>query len=139
MGKWVSLPWDVLRLQYKVIRFPLTLLGRLVVRTFDTDAPYRLTYQQMLESIDGTAGTILGDRTLVRRARAEMGPASTELLSPTACGLPPVGFDPVGFDSESHARTESPGDGRLHANHMADWGPGPVGTTYLVNDVTPFR
>lgn len=85
MGKLVSLPWDVLRLQYTVIRFPLTLLGRLVVRAFDTDAPCRITYQQMLESIDGTAGTILGDRTLVRRAQAEMGPTGTELLSPTTC------------------------------------------------------
>ena len=116
MGKWVSLPWDVLRLQYTVIRFPLTLLGRLVVRAFDTDAPCRLTYQQVLESIDGTAGTILGDRTLARRAQAEMGPTSTEVPSPTNYS-PPL----VGFDSDSHARTESPEDGRLRAHHMADW------------------
>ena len=116
MGKWVSLPWDVLRLQYTAIRYPLTLLGRVVVRAFDTDAPCRLTYQHMLESIDGTAGTILGDRTLARRAHAEMGPGRTELLSPTTCAL-----QPVGVDSKSHARNESSGDGRLHGHRLADW------------------
>lgn len=72
----VSLPWDVLRLQYKAIRFPLTLLGRLVMRAFDTDAPCRLTYQEMLESIDGT----------------EMGPADNVLRSSTTHCTPPVDF-----------------------------------------------
>ncbi|MDI9913736.1 hypothetical protein [Rhodococcus sp. IEGM 1379] len=57
MSIWVSLPRDAMRLQYKVIRFPLTHLGRLAVRAFDADAPRRITYQQILESVDGTTGT----------------------------------------------------------------------------------
>ena len=113
MSNWVSLPWGVVRLQYKVIRFPLTVLRRLVVHAFDTDAPCRITYQEMLDSVDRKDGTILGDHTMALRAQTELLPHAKELpSSPTCVPAPPKP------DSEPHLPTESPVNVGQRKHHM---------------------
>ncbi|OYD70223.1 hypothetical protein [Rhodococcus sp. OK302] len=73
----------------------------------------RITYQEMLESVDRKDGTILGDRTLVLRAQTELVPHAKELpSSPTCVPAPPKP------DSESHPPTESPGNVRPRKYHM---------------------
>lgn len=66
-----TLPREAAKLQYVVVRAPLTLVERQVmVRYVADDASLRLRFERLLASFDAVAGKWLGDDGLSRRGRA---------------------------------------------------------------------
>jgi hypothetical protein len=66
-----ALPREAAKLQYVVVRAPLTLLERQVmVRYVADDASLRLRFERLLASVDSVAGKWLGDEGLTRRGQA---------------------------------------------------------------------
>lgn len=66
----VSVPLAVLRVQYKIARFPLQVIEQQVMSRMPTEAPARLMYERGLGMLDGTVGSVLGDHDLVQRGSA---------------------------------------------------------------------
>ncbi|MDV2475377.1 IF2 family translation initiation factor [Rhodococcus zopfii] len=61
-----TLPKIVLRLQYKIARFPLGLVEQ-QLRFLPTDAPPRLMYERGLGMLDGIVGSVLDDQEIATR------------------------------------------------------------------------
>ncbi|WP_241383582.1 IF2 family translation initiation factor [Rhodococcus sp. CH91] len=62
----IALPRNVLRLQYRIARFPLGLIEQ-QLRFLPTDAPPRLVYERGLGMLDGIVGSLLDDRDIATR------------------------------------------------------------------------
>lgn len=60
----VEAPLAVLRLQYRIARFPLELIEQRVVSRMDSEAPARLFYERSLGLLDAKVGNALGDKEL---------------------------------------------------------------------------
>src|SRR5690348_5263846 len=68
-----SLPREAVKLEYAVLRAPLTLLERHVVtRYLPDEATVRLGFERFLGSLDSAAGRVLSDDALYRRGAALM-------------------------------------------------------------------
>ncbi|MCV7302318.1 IF2 family translation initiation factor [Mycobacterium barrassiae] len=68
--KIVEAPLAVLRLQYRIARFPLELIEQRVVSRMDSEAPARLLYERSLGMLDATVGNALGDKELAESGTA---------------------------------------------------------------------
>lgn len=66
----VSVPLAVLRLQYKIVRFPLQLIEDQFMSRLGTEAPARVMYERTLGVIDGAVGSVLGDQEVEQRGAA---------------------------------------------------------------------
>lgn len=66
----LSLPKRIVRLQYSIARFPLQVLEATVISRLDRGGSVRATYQQIVGTVDGTVGVILGDDDLANRGQA---------------------------------------------------------------------
>lgn len=78
----MSLPRRVLRLQYNIARLPLQVFEATVVSRLDGQGQVRSTYEQVVGSLDGTVGALLGDSDLARRGE-KMRTAAAELAKAT--------------------------------------------------------
>ena len=69
----IDAPLAVLRLQYRIVRFPLQMIEAGVVARMDSEAPARLFCDRSLGLLDAAVGNALGDWRLAKRggARAE--------------------------------------------------------------------
>ena len=69
----IDTPLAVLRLQYRIVRFPLQMIEAGVVARMDSEAPARLFCDRSLGLLDASVGNALGDWRLAKRggARAE--------------------------------------------------------------------
>ncbi|MBN3455409.1 IF2 family translation initiation factor [Mycobacterium sp. DSM 3803] len=65
-----EIPSAVLRLQYRIARFPLQLIDAHVVSRLDSEAPARLLYENSLGTLDAKIGGVLGDTELEQRGTA---------------------------------------------------------------------
>ncbi|BBX05140.1 IF2 family translation initiation factor [Mycolicibacterium moriokaense] len=63
----VEAPLAVLRLQYRIARFPLELIEQHVFSRMDSEAPARLFYERSFGLLDSTVGNALGDKELADR------------------------------------------------------------------------
>lgn len=59
-----DIPFAVLRIQYRLARTPLHLLGDIVMPRIGEDAPGRLMYERALGALDAAAGDALNDTAL---------------------------------------------------------------------------
>lgn len=66
----IQVPFAVLRVQYKIARFPLQLIEDRVVSRLDSEAPARLLYERSLGVLDATVGGLLGDPAIEKRGSA---------------------------------------------------------------------
>ncbi|MDV3135835.1 IF2 family translation initiation factor [Mycobacterium sp. 29Ha] len=66
----IDAPLAVLRVQYRIARFPLQLIEQRVVARMDAEAPARLFYERSLGLLDASIGNVLGDRQLQRSGSA---------------------------------------------------------------------
>jgi vacuolar-type H+-ATPase subunit H len=62
----------VLRVQYRIARFPLELVEEQVVRRLDSEAPLRLVYERSLGALDAVVGNVLGVPALARRGTTKI-------------------------------------------------------------------
>jgi len=65
-----ELPLQVLRMQYRLARFPLQFIEDRWIARLDAEAPARLIYERSLGGLDAAVGGVLGDSTLRRRGAA---------------------------------------------------------------------
>jgi hypothetical protein len=65
--RFVDVSRAVLRVQYKMARYPLQLIEKQVVTRLDSKAPMRLFYERSLGLLDAAAGNVLGVPALARR------------------------------------------------------------------------
>ena len=63
-------PLAVLRLQYRIVRFPLQMIEERVVARMGSEAPARLFYERSLGLLDAAVGNALGDWRLEKRGGA---------------------------------------------------------------------
>jgi len=63
----IELPLQVLRLQYRLARFPLQFIEDRWIARLDAEAPARLIYERSLGGLDAAVGGVLGDSTLRKR------------------------------------------------------------------------
>ena len=68
--KIIDAPIAVLRLQYRIARFPLQLIEDRVVSRMGSEAPARLFYERSLGLLDAAVGSALGDARLRMRGSA---------------------------------------------------------------------
>jgi hypothetical protein len=66
----IDAPLTVLRLQYRIARFPLQLFEERVVARMGSEAPARLFYERSFGLLDTAVGNALGDRQLQKRGSA---------------------------------------------------------------------
>jgi hypothetical protein len=66
----IDAPQAVLRLQYRIVRFPLQVIEERVVARMGSEAPARLFYERSLGLLDSAVGNALGDLRLARRGGA---------------------------------------------------------------------
>lgn len=66
----IDAPLAVLRVQYRIARFPLQVIEQRVVARMDAEAPARLFYERSLGLLDASIGNVLGDRQLQRSGSA---------------------------------------------------------------------
>ena len=66
----IDAPLAVLRVQYRIARFPLQLIEQRVVARMGSEAPARLFYERSLGLLDAAMGNALGDRRLQRSGSA---------------------------------------------------------------------
>jgi hypothetical protein len=62
----------VLRVQYRIARFPLQLVEEQVVTRLDSEAPLRLFYERSLGALDAVVGNVLGVPALARRGTTKI-------------------------------------------------------------------
>jgi hypothetical protein len=68
--KITDVPLAVLRFQYQIARFPLSLIEQQVAARMDSEAPVRLLYERSLGMLDSTVGNALGASELKQRGAA---------------------------------------------------------------------
>ena len=66
----IDAPQAVLRLQYRIVRFPLQMIEERVVARMGSEAPARLFYERSLGLLDAAVGNALGDLRLAKRGGA---------------------------------------------------------------------
>lgn len=66
----IDAPRAVLRVQYRIARFPLQVIEQRVVARMDAESPARLFYERSLGLLDASIGNVLGDRQLQRNGSA---------------------------------------------------------------------
>jgi hypothetical protein len=66
----IDAPQAVLRLQYRIVRFPLQIIEERVVARMGSEAPARLFYERSLGLLDAAVGNALGDLRLAKRGGA---------------------------------------------------------------------
>jgi hypothetical protein len=66
----IDAPRGVLRLQYRIVRFPLQIIEKRVVARMGSEAPARLFYERSLGLLDAAVGNALGDWRLAKRGGA---------------------------------------------------------------------
>ena len=66
----IDTPQAVLRLQYRIVRFPLQMIEARVIARMGSEAPARLFYERSLGLLDATVGNALGDWRLAKRGGA---------------------------------------------------------------------
>ncbi|AFM15572.1 hypothetical protein Mycch_0755 [Mycolicibacterium chubuense NBB4] len=70
--KITTLPWAVLRLQYRVARVPLQLFEWQVISRLNEESPARLFYERAVGAVDAAAGSVLADSELESRGTARI-------------------------------------------------------------------
>jgi hypothetical protein len=65
-----TVPFAMLRFQYKLVRLPLQLIEDRVIVRMGAEAPTRLFYERSLGVLDATVGHVLGDAKLEKRGSA---------------------------------------------------------------------
>lgn len=66
-----TLPRGGVRLEYAALRLPLSLLDRgIIVRYLPEDAGLRVGFERILGTLDGIAGRVLADPSIIRRGEA---------------------------------------------------------------------
>jgi hypothetical protein len=65
-----EIPFKVLRVQYRIARFPLQVIEDRAVARMGPEAPARLLYERSLGALDATVGNALGDPELEKRGAA---------------------------------------------------------------------
>jgi hypothetical protein len=66
----IDAPQAVLRLQYRIVRFPLQIIEERVVARMGSEASARLFYERSLGLLDAAVGNALGDFRLAKRGGA---------------------------------------------------------------------
>jgi hypothetical protein len=66
----IDVPLAVLRLQYRIARFPFQLIEQRVVAQMDQEAPARLLFERSFGGLDATVGHLLSDPELASRGAA---------------------------------------------------------------------
>ncbi len=66
----IDAPMAVLRLQFRIVRFPLQVIEERVVARMGAEAPARLFYERSLGLLDAAVGNVLGDSRLQTRGSA---------------------------------------------------------------------
>lgn len=66
----IDAPMAVLRLQYRIVRFPLQVIEERVVARMGAEAPARLFYERSLGLLDAAVGNVIGDSRLQTRGGA---------------------------------------------------------------------
>ncbi|MDT5242753.1 MAG: hypothetical protein QOD36_129 [Mycobacterium sp.] len=66
----IDAPMAVLRLQFRIVRFPLQVIEERVVARMGAEAPARLFYERSLGLLDAAVGNVLGDSRLQMRGGA---------------------------------------------------------------------
>jgi hypothetical protein len=66
----IDAPFAVLRLQYRIVRFPLQMIEERVVARMGSEASARLYYERSLGLLDVVMGNALGDWRLAKRGGA---------------------------------------------------------------------
>lgn len=66
----IDAPLAVLRVQYRIARFPLQMIEQRVVARMASEAPARLFYERSLGLLDAVMGNALGDRRLQKSGSA---------------------------------------------------------------------
>jgi hypothetical protein len=66
----IDAPLAVLRVQYRIARFPLQVIEQRVIARMGAEAPARLFYERSLGLLDASIGNVLGDRQLQRSGSA---------------------------------------------------------------------
>ncbi|HMI94681.1 MAG TPA: hypothetical protein VK509_25075 [Polyangiales bacterium] len=66
----IDAPLAVLRIQYRIARFPLQLIEQRVIARMGSEAPARLFYERSLGLLDVAIGNALGDRQLEKTGGA---------------------------------------------------------------------
>ena len=66
----IDAPQAVLRLQYRIVRFPLQIIEERLVARMGSEAPARLFYERSLGLLDAAVGNALGDLRLAKRGGA---------------------------------------------------------------------
>jgi hypothetical protein len=66
----IDAPFAVLRLQYRIVRFPLQMIEERVVARMGSEAPARLFYERSFGLLDAAVGNVLGDYRLQMRGGA---------------------------------------------------------------------
>lgn len=66
----IDAPLAVLRIQYRIARFPLQLIEQRVVARMGSEAPARLFYERSLGLLDVAMGNALGDKRLEKSGSA---------------------------------------------------------------------
>lgn len=66
----ITIPITLLRVQYKIVRFPLQLIEDQLMSRMPIESPARLMYERTLGVLDGTVGRALGDHDAERRGDA---------------------------------------------------------------------
>ena len=57
----VKLPVAILRLQYRIARFPFQVVADKLIARLDSEDPARLVYERSLGTVDAVVGGALGD------------------------------------------------------------------------------
>ncbi|MDV6278745.1 IF2 family translation initiation factor, partial [Rhodococcus erythropolis] len=96
----LTVPVTILRVQYKIVRFPLQLVEDHLMLRLSTESPARLMYERTLGVLDSAVGSALGDRDSEQRGDALV--ERSDALS-RATKL-----------EEEAARTEAEADAELH-------------------------
>jgi hypothetical protein len=66
----IDAPQAVLRLQYRIVRFPLQIIEERLVARMGSETPARLFYERSLGLLDAAVGNALGDFRLAKRGGA---------------------------------------------------------------------
>jgi hypothetical protein len=68
--KMIDVPLAMLRFQYQIARFPLSLIEQQVFARMDSEAPVRLFYERSLGMLDATFGSVLDAPEVQQRGAA---------------------------------------------------------------------
>ena len=66
----LHVPVAILRLQYRIARYPLQLVADTIMTRLDAETPARLVYERSLGTVDAAVGEALGDVELQNKGAA---------------------------------------------------------------------